>query len=92
MIWEEIPPDLAEITKRRDTRVGADFPHRVAIIKVKVIGYSYASAYCSRTGYRFTFESSIYISETERRCGTGQLLLSDLIRIVKAQDYHQLIT
>ena len=89
--WEETPPDLAEITKRRDTIIGANFPYRVAVIKGKVIGFSYASAYRSRTGYRFTVESSIYISKTERRCGSGKLLLGDLIKICTAQGYRQMI-
>jgi phosphinothricin acetyltransferase len=31
--WEEIPPDLAEITMRRDIIIKAGFPLRFAVIK-----------------------------------------------------------
>jgi L-amino acid N-acyltransferase YncA len=89
--WEEVPPNLTEIIKRRDTIVSAGFPYRVAVRHGKVIGYSHASAYRSRSGYRFTVENSIYISKTERRCGSGKLLLSDIIKICTAQGYRQMI-
>lgn len=89
--WEEIPPDLAEMTKRRDGIVGAGYPYRVAVRGDEVIGYSYASAYRPRPGYRFTVENSIYISESARRSGCGKLLLADLIEICTAQGYRQMI-
>lgn len=64
--WEEVTPNLTEIIKRRDAIVSAGFAYCVAVRHGKVIGFSYASAYRSRSGYRFTVENSIYKSETER--------------------------
>lgn len=89
--WEETPPDLAEMTKRRDGIVDAGYPYRVAVRGDEVIGYSYASAYRPRPGYRFTVENSIYISQTARRSGCGKLLLADLIEVCTAQGYRQMI-
>jgi len=89
--WEEIPPNLAEMTKRQNGIMNLGYPFRVAVRDDEVIGYSYASAYRPRPGYRFTVENSIYISKSARRMGYGKLLLTDLIEVCTAQGYRQMI-
>ena len=89
--WEETPPDLAEITRRRDAIVAAGYPYRVAVRDNEVIGYAYASTYRPRPAYRYTVENSIYISTTAQRSGCGGVLLKDLIDQCTALGYRQMI-
>ncbi len=89
--WEETPPDIAEMTRRRDGVLAAGYPYRVAVRNGVVIGYAYASAYRPRPAYRYTVEHSIYIAPNIQRAGVGRLLLKDLIEICTAKGYRQMI-
>ena len=89
--WEEQPPGIDELIRRHDNIVGNGFPYRVAELNGRVIGYSYASAYRPRSGYRYTVENTIYIDKSQRGLGIGQHLLEDLIAICEALGYRQMI-
>lgn len=89
--WEYDPPDAAEMLKRYEAIVGAGYPYLVAEIGGRVIGYSYASSYRSRPGYRFTCENSVYIAGDVQRSGAGRALLARLIELCAAKGYRQMI-
>ena len=89
--WEEIPPDLAEITRRRDAIIAGGYPYRVARRGGEILGYAYASAYRPRPAYRHTVENSIYVSQNAQRSGVGKRLLTDLITVCTNQGYRQMI-
>ncbi|NQW02100.1 MAG: N-acetyltransferase family protein [Rhodospirillales bacterium] len=89
--WEETPPDVAEISRRRDAILAAGYPYRVARKDGVVLGYAYVSAYRPRPAYRYTVENSIYISRHAQRMGVGHLLLSDLIAVCTAKGYRQMM-
>jgi len=89
--WEEEPPDVAEIERRRDAVLAAGYPYRVAIQNDKLLGYAYASAYRPRPAYRYTVENSIYIAEDTQRSGVGRILLTDLIDACAAKGYRQMM-
>ena len=52
--FEEEPPALAEMQRRRADVLGRGLPYLVAEIDGRVAGYSYASPYRARPAYRFT--------------------------------------
>ncbi len=81
--WEETPPSLEEMTTRKNNIVNADFPFIVAQKDGNLLGYSYASAYRPRIGYRFTVENSIYILDQARGTGVGRMLLEHLFIVVE---------
>lgn len=89
--WEEIPPDIDEMILRRDTIIGAGFPYRVAEQNGRFMGYSYASSYRPRAGYRYTVENSIYVASDARGLGVGRLLMEDLVRLCEGKGYRQMI-
>jgi len=89
--WEEEPPSLEEIILRRDNVIQGGYPYRVAVMDGVVVGYSYASAYRPRPGYRHTVENSIYIAESAQRLGLGKRLLEDLISICTDLNFRQMI-
>ncbi len=89
--WEEIPPSVEELIRRRDAVIDAGYPYRVALGNGEVLGYSYASSYRPRPGYRYTVENSIYVYKGARGLGIGRLLLENLIAECEDRDYRQMI-
>ena len=54
-------------------------PYLVALDKDKVIGIAYLSNFREKSGYRFSFENTIYIHDKYIKKGVGHKLLSKLI-------------
>ena len=90
--FEEVPPDAAEMARRRETLVGSGFPYLVAADEAgTVLGYAYAGPYRPRSAYRFTVEDSIYVAPAAAGRGIGRALLSRLIEECRARGYRQII-
>ncbi len=89
--FEEAPPDAGEMARRRDQILARGLPYLVAERAGRVLGYSYASQYRTRSAYRFTIEDSIYIDAAETGRGIGRALLSALIERCTAQGYRQMV-
>ena len=77
--FEEEPPELGELARRRGDILARGLPYLVAEHAGRVLGYCYASAYRSRSAYRFSVEDSIYIDQAEIGRGLGRALLTELI-------------
>jgi L-amino acid N-acyltransferase YncA len=77
--FEEIPPELDEVARRRREVLRHGLPFLVAERAGRVLGYCYAAPYRSRSAYRFTLEDSIYIDQAEVGRGLGRALLARLI-------------
>ncbi len=89
--WEEEPPSLAEMIRRRDNIISKDYPYRVAERNGYIVGYTYASVYRPRVGYRYTVENTIYIDKNARGLGIGKHLLIDLVEQCKSKGYRQMV-
>jgi phosphinothricin acetyltransferase len=89
--WELTPPDEAEMTRRMSVILGGGYPYLVAELAGRLVGYSYASSYRPRPGYRFTVENSVYVAADMQRRGLGRLLLSNLVAACTAKGYRQMI-
>lgn len=89
--WEETPPDVAEIGRRRDAIVDAGYPYRVALADGVVVGYAYAGAYRPRPAYRHTVENSVYIAEARTGGGIGGRLLEDLIALCTDMNFRRMV-
>ena len=90
--FEEVPPDLEELARRRREIVAKELPYLVASDGVgSALGYAYASPYRTRSAYRFTVEDSIYVAPEATRRGIGRLLLEALIERCTAFGYRQMI-
>jgi L-amino acid N-acyltransferase YncA len=78
--FEYEPPTVAEILRRYEATVAAGYPYFVAEdVGGAVVGYSFASAYRPRPGYRYTVEDSVYVTPGAGGRGTGRALLARLI-------------
>jgi L-amino acid N-acyltransferase YncA len=89
--WEYEPPDLAEMQRRFADIIAKGFPYLVAEHQGRVAGYSYASSYRARVGYRFVVEDSVYVAHDMKGRGVGKQLLHALISKCTEHGYKQMI-
>jgi len=84
--FEYDPPAVAEMMCRYDASVTAGFPWFVADDdQAGVIGYTFASPYRPRPGYRYTVEDSVYVAPAAAGRGIGAALLARLIEACTAR-------
>ena len=91
--FEEVPPDLAEIVRRRAEILARGLPYLVAARPGggRIAGYAYASPFRTRSAYRFTLENSVYVAPDMQRRGVGRALLAALVPRCAALGYRQMI-
>jgi phosphinothricin acetyltransferase len=89
--FEEVAPDEAEITKRRQAVLDFGAPYLVAELDGKVQGFAYAYKFRPRSAYRHTVENSIYVEPAVKRNGIGTKLLSELIEQCTQLGYRQMV-
>lgn len=89
--FEEEPPSVEEMARRRSEVLRQGFPHLVAELDGCVVGYSYASSYRPRPAYGYTIENSVYVSEAVRGRGVGRALLGALIARCEAGPWRQMV-
>jgi phosphinothricin acetyltransferase len=89
--FEEVPPDAAEIARRRGEIVGRGLPYLVAERAGRVIGYCYAGLFRPRVAYRFTVEDSVYVEADEIGRGRGRALLEQVISRCGELGYRQMV-
>ena len=89
--FEEEPPPLAEMQRRRADVLARGLPYLVAEVDGRIAGYSYATPYRARSAYRFSIENSVYVAHGRVRAGIGRALLSALIRRCEQGPWRQMI-
>jgi phosphinothricin acetyltransferase len=89
--FEEVPPDAAEMARRRADIVGRGLPYLVAEDAGQLLGYAYAGPYRARSAYRFTLEDSIYLDPAATGRGIGSRLLAALIDASTAWGGRQML-
>src|SRR5262249_221035 len=89
--FEEGPPPIARMGCRRAAVLGPGLPYLVAERDGRVVGYSYATPYRTRSAYRFTLENSVYVEHGLVGGGIGRALLAALIARCEQGDWRQMI-
>ena len=89
--FEEEPPDLAELMRRRAEYLSRRLPYLVAELDGRIVGYAYAGPWRTRTAYRHTVENSIYVDPAQTGRGIGRKLMAELIAQCTALGYRQMI-
>ena len=89
--WEYAAPGVDEFALRRVEIIANGFPYFTAELAGRVVGYSYASAYRARTGYRFVVEDSVYVLNAMKGHGIGKQLLTALIEECTRRGYRQML-
>ena len=89
--FEEEPPPLAEMVRRRGEVLAKGLPYLVAELDGHIAGYSYATPYRARSAYRFSIENSVYVDHVRHRSGVGRALLTELIGRCERGEWRQMI-
>lgn len=81
-------PDMAE---RIAETTNAGLPWLVAESASGVLGYAYASKWKGRCAYRFSAESTVYLSKEHTGAGIGRRLYEALVEQLRAAKLHAVI-
>lgn len=88
--FEYDPPPVEEMAARWRAVTGHGLPYLVAELDGRFAGYAAASLFRPRTGYRYTVEDSVYVSEGAQGRGVGRGLLNALIARCEALGLRQM--
>lgn len=86
--FEEVPPSVAEISRRMVT--APRLPWLVAEQAGRVAGYAYASRHRDRSAYRWSADCSVYLHPQHQRQGVGRRLYEQLLAEVRELGYVSL--
>ena len=89
--WEYEAPGIEEFARRRAEVLARGYPCFAATLDGKVVGYSYASPFRARIGYRFVVEDSVYVLDAMKGRGIGKQLLLTLIDECARRGYRQMV-
>ncbi len=80
-----------EDMQERVNEVTAKYPWLVCELEGRVVGYAYAGPWKSRCAYRYSVESSVYLSHDAVGKGIGTRLYQSLLDVLKNTDVHGVI-
>jgi len=89
--FEEEPVSTGEIQRRIDSVQSLGYPWLVAEVDGSLAGYAYASRWRERPAYRYTAESTIYLSQESGGHGYGSKLYNALLDELRAGGFHAVI-
>ncbi len=89
--FEELEIDAAQMASRITAVSQANLPWLVATEGSKLLGYAYAAPWHSRSAYRFTVESTIYLAPGSIGCGLGTTLYHALFAYLRKCGVHTVI-
>jgi phosphinothricin acetyltransferase len=89
--FEIDPPDVAEMTRRREDVLSRGLPYLVAELDQQVVGYAYANVFRPRPAYRFAVENSVYVDATQHRSGLGRALMHVLLERCETAGMRQMV-
>jgi len=88
--FEELPVSPEDMRNRFNEVTGL-YPWLVYDDGGKVIGYAYAAGWKSRSAYRFSVESTVYVREDSLGKGIGAALYRELLDRLKAAGVHAVL-
>ena len=89
--FEKVPPDEAEMERRRQEVLLRKLPYLVIEREGQVCGFAYASPFGPRPACRYTVEDSVYIAPGTLGQGFGRWALAELINRCTALDLSQMV-
>lgn len=85
--FEETEVSAAEIEKRIED-ITAKYPWIVFEENDEILGYAYGCEWRTRSAYRFTAESAVYLRHDLSQKGIGSRLYQELLHQLKNQGIH----
>jgi L-amino acid N-acyltransferase YncA len=88
--FEEEPISAKAMTSRIE-EVQSQFPWLVYDVDGQLLGYAYASAWRSRSAYRHSVETTVYLHKDQGGKGIGKMLYDRLLEQLKLRGLHAAI-
>ena len=88
--FEEVPVAVEDMAQRI-LDVGERYPWLVWDDGVRAVGWAYATAWKTRSAYRFSVETTVYVAESHQGRGLGLALYGKLIEELKARNLHSVV-
>jgi L-amino acid N-acyltransferase YncA len=88
--FEEVPVAVKEMAQRI-LDVSERLPWLVWEDGGAVVGWAYATAWKSRSAYRFSVETTVYVAASHQRRGVGGALYRKLIEDFRARKLHSVV-
>lgn len=89
--FEEEPLTASDMATRLADIQRQGLPWLVAELDGNVVGYSYANQWKSRSAYRFSVETTVYLKNGFEGRGIGKALYSALLPFLREQKVHAVI-
>ncbi len=89
--FEEIVVSDNDIADRMKTIQNSGLPWLVEELEGRVVGYAYATPWRSRSAYRFTVESAVYVDHLSQGSGTGSRLYAELFAQLLQLGFHSVM-
>jgi L-amino acid N-acyltransferase YncA len=89
--FEEEEISESDLADRIKDVISDHLPWIVAEIDGEILGYAYTTKWKSRSAYRYTVESTIYLAPEKVGHGVGSRLYKELISRVKQANMHAII-
>jgi phosphinothricin acetyltransferase len=86
--FEDEPVTVQAMTARVAEVQKLSLPWLVAEAKDEMVGYAYANHWKTRSAYRFSVETTVYIQHGLEGRGIGKTLYSALLPILRARGVH----
>jgi phosphinothricin acetyltransferase len=90
-LYDYHPRTLEQQIAIFEDKISKGFPIIVATIEQEVVGFGFYSEFRFREAYKFTVEHSVYAAKNHIGKGVGNVLLTELIQLAKAQKLHTMI-
>jgi L-amino acid N-acyltransferase YncA len=87
----ETEPVLENVMFNRIKDIASQFPYLVYEVDGEIAGYCYVHTWKARAAYRYTVETTVYVSPRFYRKGIGKQLMIELIRTCCDRHYHAMI-
>ena len=87
----ETEPLRVEEMEGRIAGISASYPYLVYVDQDEVVGYCYAHTWKEKAAYKYTLETTVYLSPRYKGKGIGRQLMERLIEECRAGGYHALI-
>lgn len=84
-------PLRVEEMEARISGISASYPYLVYVDQEEVVGYCYAHTWKEKAAYKYTLETTVYVSPAYKGKGIGRRLMERLIKECRADGCHALI-
>lgn len=86
--FEEQAVSAKEMNGRIGQAIADGMPWLVAELEGRILGFAYASKWKTRSAYRFSVETTVYLDLSAQGHGIGNRLYEELLGLLRKEGFH----